>query len=186
MEKISKNYHKKQIRPFTKNDMINRTYINNEEDFSCPQIFGLADDFLDVNSKADNWLLQIENFDPHEPFYAPTRFRKEYPCSYEGAVFDWPMYDRVDETSEEIAEVRANYAAITSMCDEYFGKLLDKFDELDLWEDTALILTTDHGFLLGEHEWWAKNLMPVYDELARIPLMIYHPDYNNNGGEMRH
>ena len=186
MEKISKNYHKKQIRPFTKNDLINRTYKYSEEDFSCPQIFCLADDFLDVNSKADNWLLQIESFDPHEPFYAPKRFRKEYPCSYEGAVFDWPMYDRVDETSEEIAEVRANYAAITSMCDEYFGKLLDKFDKLDLWEDTALILTTDHGFLLGEHEWWGKNLMPVYDELARIPLMIYHPDYANNGGEMRH
>ena len=44
------------------------------------------------------------------------------------------------------------------MCDDYFGKLLDYFDEHDLWEDTALILSTDHGFLLAEHDWWGKNL----------------------------
>ena len=44
------------------------------------------------------------------------------------------------------------------MCDAYFGRLLDYFDAHDLWRDTALILTTDHGFLLGEHDWWGKNL----------------------------
>ena len=35
------------------------------------------------------------------------------------------------------------------MCDDYFGELLDYFDAHDLWKDTALVLTTDHGFLLG-------------------------------------
>jgi hypothetical protein len=95
------------------------------------------------------------------------------------------IYDRVTETPEEIAELRANYAALTTMCDEYFGKLLDFFDENDLWKDTCLILTTDHGFLLGEHDWWAKNRMPVYDEIARIPLMIYHPEYAAQGGTRR-
>ena len=71
------------------------------------------------------------------------------------------------------------------MCDEYFGKLLDYFDEHNLWEDTAIVLTTDHGFLLGEHDWWAKNRMPVYQEIAHIPLVIYHPDYSDKAGERR-
>ena len=53
------------------------------------------------------------------------------------------------------------YAALLSMCDKYLGKLLDKFDELDLWKDTMLIVNTDHGYLLGEHGWWSKIVMPV-------------------------
>ena len=53
------------------------------------------------------------------------------------------------------------------------------------WEDTTLVLTTDHGFMLGEHDWWAKNRMPMYNEIAHIPLFIYHPDYKEHAGETR-
>ena len=55
----------------------------------------------------------------------------------------------------------------------------------NLWDNTALILTTDHGFMLGEHDWWAKNRMPMYNEIAHIPLFIYHPDYKQYVGESR-
>jgi len=149
------------------------------------QVFELAQGFLRKNHEQDDWFLQLECFDPHEPFHAPQRFRELYPRDYQGPILDWPIYDRVKESPEEIAELRANYAALTTMCDEYFGKLLDFFDTHDLWSNTCLILTTDHGFLLGEHDWWAKNRMPVYDEIARIPLMIYHPNFATQGGSRR-
>jgi len=168
-----------------KNYMINRQYMQAEEDYCSPQLFRLAEKFLQKNHHADNWFLQLECFDPHEPFHAPKRFRDIYPTSYKGPILDWPIYDRVTETPEEIAELRANYAALVTMTDEYFGHLLDIFDTHNLWSDTALILTTDHGFLLGEHDWWAKNRMPVYDEIAHIPLMIYHPEYASQGGTRR-
>ena len=167
------------------NYMINRQFMVDEEDYCSPQLFALADDFLQRNHGSDNWLLQLECFDPHEPFHAPPRFRDRYKTSYEGPILDWPIYDRVKESPEEIAELRANYAALVTMTDEYFGKLLDIFDQHNLWADTALVLTTDHGFLLGEHDWWAKNRMPVYEEIAHIPLMIYHPDFANEGGTRR-
>jgi arylsulfatase A-like enzyme len=167
------------------NYMINRAYVTEEADYCGPQVFGLAQEFLETNHRDDNWFLQLECFDPHEPFHAPPRFREMYPTDYEGPVLDWPLYKKVTETPEEIAELRANYAALTTMCDEYFGKLLDFFDENDLWKDTCLVLTTDHGFLLGEHDWWSKNRMPVYDEIARIPLLIYHPDFADQGGSRR-
>ncbi len=38
-----------------------------------------------------------------------------------------------------------------------------------------LIVNTDHGLLLGEHEWWGKNIMPVYNEIAHIPFFIWDP-----------
>ena len=167
------------------NYMINRQFMVDEEDYCSPQLFALADDFLQRNHDSDNWLLQLECFDPHEPFHAPPRFRDRYRTSYEGPILDWPIYDRVKESPDEIAELRANYAALVTMTDEYFGKLLDIFDQHNLWADTALVLTTDHGFLLGEHDWWAKNRMPVYEEIAHIPLMIYHPDFNDEGGTRR-
>ena len=80
-----------------------------------------------------------------------------------GPILDWPKYGRVKETADEIAEIRANYAALVTMCDAYFGKLLDYFDAHELWKDTALILTTDHGFLLVR----ARSLGEERDALLR-------------------
>ncbi|MCP4385016.1 MAG: sulfatase-like hydrolase/transferase, partial [Hyphomicrobiales bacterium] len=86
---------------------------------------------------------------------------------------------------EECDEIRANYCAIVALCDAQMGRLLDYFDEHDLWKDTALVVSTDHGFLLGEHDWWAKLRMPVYNELANIPLFIHHPDHSSRAGARR-
>ena len=90
-----------------------------------PQTFALGQEFLKKNHTEDNWFLQLECFDPHEPFHAPPRFREMYPTDYNGPILDWPLYKRVNESPEEIAEIRANYAALTTMCDVYFGKILD-------------------------------------------------------------
>jgi arylsulfatase A-like enzyme len=46
-------------------------------------------------------------------------------------------------------------------------------DYYDMWDDTMLIVNTDHGFLLGEHGWLAKNYPPVYSEIANTPLFIW-------------
>ena len=167
------------------NYMINRQYMGEEHEYSGPQTFALGQKFLEKNHKQDNWLLQLECFDPHEPFHAPPRFREMYPTNYDGPILDWPFYKRVNESPDEIAEMRANYAALTTMCDEYFGKILNFFDENNMWKDTCLILTTDHGFLLGEHDWWSKNRMPVFDEISRIPLMVYHPEFKDQSGTRR-
>ena len=44
-----------------------------------------------------------------------------------------------------------------------------------MWQDTMLIVATDHGFLLGEHGWWAKNRPLFYEELSHTPLFIWDP-----------
>ncbi len=154
---------------------INHEFIVDEADFPGPMCFASAFEFLENNHKTDQWFLMVECFDPHEPFRAPERFKEAYETGYNGGILDWPLYARVNESEQEIAEIRANYAALVAMCDEYFGRLLDFMDEHDLWRDTALILSTDHGLLLSEHEWWGKNLQPYYEELANIPLMVHDP-----------
>ncbi len=153
----------------------NREYIDREE--RQPQALTFADafEFLDKNHTADNWFLQVETFDPHEPFFSHGSYEDLYPHDYTGPHFDWPAYRPVEETPEQVQHCRYEYAALLSMCDAYLGKLLDRMDELDLWNDTMLIVNTDHGYLLGEHGWWAKNRPPWYEELSHVPLFIWDP-----------
>ncbi len=159
-------------------DWINRKYIKNEEDFPISKTFDKGVDFIKTNKNEDNWFLQIETFDPHEPFYAPQKFKDLYPHEYDGRFFDWPDYRRVEETDEEIEHCKKEYAALMSMCDDNLGKVLDAMDEFNLWKDTMLIVNTDHGFLLGEHGWWAKCRQPLYNEVVNIPMFLYDPTIN--------
>lgn len=165
--------------------IINRQFLREESDYPLTKCFDSSVDFLDRNRDTDDWFLQIETFDPHEPFNAPERFKDRFPTDYDGPVIDWPPYGRVQESPDECTEINAHYRANLAFCDEQLGRLLDYFDEHDLWEDTALIVSTDHGFLLGEHDWWAKNRMPIYEEIAHIPLFVHHPAHADQGGTRR-
>lgn len=132
--------------------------------------------FLEEFKNEDQWFLQIECFDPHEPFYVPDRYRNLYQLPKE-VTFNWPAYAPVDETKheDELREVRQEYAALITMCDTYLGKILDVMDANNMWEDTMLIVNTDHGFLLGEHGYMGKNFWPMHQEVAHIPCYIHVP-----------
>ncbi|GAB5377094.1 MAG: sulfatase-like hydrolase/transferase [Acuticoccus sp.] len=162
-------------RNYQAQNAINREFIHEEDDFPSVKVFRSGMDFIERNREADDWLVQIETFDPHEPFHAPSAYKAPFKTGYDGPVIDWPRYGRVDDLPEEADELRANYYATVSLCDALLGRLLDQFDRLNMWEDTALIVTTDHGFLLGEHDFWAKNRMTLYEEIAHIPLFVHHP-----------
>jgi arylsulfatase A-like enzyme len=156
-------------------DWVNRQYAREEAEYPQAKTFAAGMEFIRTNAIQENWFLQLETFDPHEPFHAPEKYRALYAHDYDGLHFDWPPYSRVTQTPEEVSHLRYEYAALLSMCDAYLGKVLDMMDELKLWEDTLLIVNTDHGFLLGEHDWWAKMVQPFYNEVARMPLFIWDP-----------
>ncbi|CAA9348791.1 MAG: Putative sulfatase, partial [uncultured Microvirga sp.] len=130
--------------------VISREHITAEEQFPIVQCFRSALEFLDANRTADHWVLHLECFDPHEPFFAAERFRDGLETGYQGPVLDWLPYGRADLSRPEAEELRANYLALVRMCDDYLGRILDYFDEHDLWRDTALMVSTDHGLLFGE------------------------------------
>ncbi len=154
---------------------VNQQYFHTEADHPQPQTFAAGIDFIRQNHDQDNWFLHIETFDPHEPFTTPEVYKGRYPDDYAGLDFDWPRYRPVTEDNDAIQHIRNHYAALVTMCDTYLGKLLDEMDRLNLWDDTMLIVNTDHGFLLSEHDWWGKVKMPFYNEVAQIPLFIYDP-----------
>lgn len=72
------------------------------------------------------------------------------------------------------------------MVDHWTGRLLDKIEQLGLLENTLVVLLSDHGYLFGEHglvgkPWAALADSNLYDELARIPFMVYLPGAATNG-----
>lgn len=154
----------------------------NEEDMSSVLTMEAGMDFISKHLDKDDWFLQIETFDPHEPFYVPDRFRKIYDL-VDDPIFNWPAYGLVDqeENKEALTELRKEYASLLTMCDEYLGKVLDIMDENDMWKDTLLIVNTDHGFLLGEHGFLGKNFGPMYQEVIHIPFFMHVPDSEKNG-----
>lgn len=153
----------------------NRARQQREEEFSGPRTCTAAVEWLEANRKADNWFLQLELFDPHEPFYCADRYRELYGDTWDGPLFDWPDYDVVRENPAAVEHVRKCYAGLLTMTDHWAGKVLGKLEELGLLEETLIAFTTDHGTMLAEHDYWMKNYMPLYHELVRIPLVLRLP-----------
>ncbi|WP_166844691.1 sulfatase [Isoptericola sp. BMS4] len=156
-------------------DAVNRSYMPTEAEHSQTRTVDAGLHFLETNADADRWMLQIELFDPHEPFFTHQKYKDLYPHDYDGPEFDWPGYRKVTEPASQVEHARAEYAALVSMCDRSLGRVLDAMDTHGLWDDTLLLVNTDHGFLLGEHGWWAKSVQPWFNELVHLPMFLWDP-----------
>ncbi|HET6673558.1 MAG TPA: sulfatase [Agromyces sp.] len=164
-------------RELRRQDAVNRQYLKDEADHPQTLTFDAGLEFIEVNRDSDEWMLQIETFDPHEPFFSYAQYHELYgtPTVTSGPDFDWPDYKQVTESSGEIDHLRDRYLALLSKCDASLGRVLDAMDEHQMWDDTMLIVCTDHGLLLGEHDWLGKNVPPFYDETIHTPLFVWDP-----------
>lgn len=84
-------------------------------------------------------------------------------------------FDRRDPTLEETRRARRSYYAAVSYIDDHVGRIRARLDELGLLESTVIIVTSDHGDMLGEKGLWFK--MSPYEQSARVPLVIHGPDH---------
>ena len=155
------------------------------------QTMSEASRWLEKNYKHDKFFLYIDTFDPHEPWDPPQWYVDMYDLGYKGESVFYPRYWYCDYlTPEELKHCRALYAGEVSLVDCWIGKLLQKIENLGLWENTAIFFTSDHGFLHGEHGVigkaiynppWAKgrsnafSYAPLYEEIAHIPLIVHIP-----------
>lgn len=154
---------------------MDRNYRDKDE-YPTPRTFRAAIEWLEENKDADNFLLWIEGFNPHEPFLVAQEFIDMYPDADVATDCFWPDYEESTPYSEEqIKHLRCLYKATISMADYYVGKLMEAMDRYDMWKDTAVIFTTDHGFHLGEKGFMGKCYMPDFNETFHIPMTVYYP-----------
>jgi uncharacterized sulfatase len=124
---------------------------------------------------------------PHAPYAAPQKYFDLYPPSsipplaepaghlaqIPVAAFTYPA-GTTPLSAEDRAPCVAAYHACISFVDAQIGVLLSALDDAKLWDNTLVVFYSDHGYHLGEHGgMWHK--MSVFEESARIPLMIVAP-----------
>ncbi|HMQ24649.1 MAG TPA: sulfatase [Acidimicrobiales bacterium] len=158
-----------------------RTWFREESDFPGPRTMTAATEWLATSADAhDRWLLFVDEFDPHEPFDTPEPWAGIYDPDWDDPLIIWPPYstDTVANgvlTERQARHVRANYGSKLTMIDHWFGRLLDELDRQGRWDDTAVIVTTDHGHYLGEHDVFGKPGVPLYEPMSHIPLLVAWP-----------
>ncbi len=154
------------------------------------------DNYIAVVAKeTDEWLRQkrdpkrpfflwVDSFDPHEPWDPPSVWEKK-PCPYNPEykgnpllLAPWTETEGV-LTEEECEQIRALYAEKVTLVDKWLGKLLDSIKEQGLWDNTMIIITSDHGQPMGNgehgHGIMRKCRPWPYEELVHVPLLIHMP-----------
>jgi len=149
-----------------------------------PKTAMLAMEWLEENYQHHPFFLWVDFFDPHEPWDPPEYMVKKYDPDYAGPPMLHPNYGRSsDYTDAELRNLRAHYCAEAELVDRWAGRVLQKIDDLALWDDSIVVFTADHGFSIGEHARSGKSnineaddrFWPIYPEVAHIPLMVAAP-----------
>ncbi len=161
--------------------------FKDEEDFPSPKVLKAASKWIKENKELKPFFLQVECFDPHEPWYSPEPYRSMWTKNIHKNYNFWPPYqdeDKMNEffektSDEELEFIRSQYAGKVSMIDKWFGVLMEAIGDSGIADETVIILTSDHGHDLGEHKSFGKSF-PDWDEHANIPLFIQHPGYGTN------
>ena len=137
--------------------------------------------------KDEPFFLAVGFVRPHVPFVAPQNDFKPYPhedielpYNFEGDWDDIPQkgINYVTSKNAKMTQVQkqkaiaAYYASVTYM-DRQVGKVLKTLKDEGLEDNTIVIFTSDHGFHLGEHEFWMK--VSVKEESAKVPLILKVP-----------
>lgn len=139
------------------------------------------------------WMLTVSFTNPHPPYKVPQAYWEmyesadiplpDYPddmddrySAYDHAIRRWHgLHDRGDEIRDpkNLIAMRRGFAALAHYVDDKIGELLQVLEERGLREDTIVIVTSDHGEMLGEKGMIQKR--SLYEWSARIPLMIDVP-----------
>ncbi len=148
-----------------------------------------AMDFIGEAGEAP-WCLHLSYIKPHWPYVAPAPYNDMYtPDDVQPAnraederADPHPVYAAFmrHEESENFAreEVRRTvvpvYMGLIKQIDDHLGRLWAFMEERGLFENTMIVVTSDHGDYLGDH--WLGEKEMFHDESVRIPLIVYDPD----------
>lgn len=138
--------------------------------------------------RAEPFFLAVGFVRPHVPFVAPRKYFAPF-LPYEKLALpekvpgDWDDIPKAGINYKTSANMKMDerrqkkalggYYACVAFMDAQVGKVLDALTQAGLDDSTIVIFTSDHGYHLGEHDFWAK--VSLRDESAMVPLIIRVP-----------
>lgn len=170
------------------NDYRAKAYVLPEELHPTRWMGDTAVQFLREYNREEPFFLKVSFARPHSPYDPPQRFMDMYNESDMPAPFvgDWaernamrdeehkPSLFRGDLGADQARRSRRGYYGSVSFIDEQIGRIVQALEERGMLEDTLILLTADHGDMLGDHHLWRKTY--AYDGSARVPMLIRWPD----------
>jgi arylsulfatase A-like enzyme len=160
--------------------------------FATPRTFQSAMRFLEENrTNPKPFYLYVDTFHPHETWEAPTKFYSLY-CDrqYKGKTHLTLPYSTLyqhPQLEAALADVKAHYAGLVTMVDHWFGKLLEKLQEIGQDQKTLVVFVSDHGTNFGDNleKAMGKPAACLYPGTMDIPLLVRHPERKGAGRRFR-
>ncbi len=146
------------------------------------------------------FFLAVGFWKPHLPFNAPQKYWDQYDTEeIAKRIKSLPDSNAPDIARHDSQEVRSytdipktgeitreqnlklnhGYYAAISFLDAQIGKVLDEIERQGIADNTIVVLWSDHGLHLGEHDLWCKTSNFELD--ARVPLIISQPGMTSGG-----
>lgn len=137
-----------------------------------------------IKTKRDKpFFLAVGLHKPHDPFIAPKKYFDMYPldrCNPPELPEGWtPPYNHTlpgetvhfnKFTDSDKREFLRSYYACTSFMDAQLGKILKALEESGQMENTLIVFFGDHGYHLGEHNWW--NKVTLFEKGTNAPFIV--------------
>jgi len=158
---------------------------------------GTALRVLDACEQQDKpWFCFLHYWDPHTPYLPPAPFsRMFYPgdekdpgnTSAHEMMHEYPAFQYYfQEWMPGLTDVefpKAQYDAEIAYVDAALAHVFTKVEQMKSGQDTAIIITSDHGEELDEHQMWFDH-HGLYETNLHVPLLMYHPE-RLSGGQVR-
>ncbi len=163
--------------------MAAMSHFEHEADWFVARTMCKACEFVEENAKRDKFFLWVDTFEIHEVWYPPLHYVEQYSPNYDDLDYMFPNYGYLDiyEKPEYVERLRARYAGEVTLADRWVGHLLRQVEVQGLLRNTMIVLISDHGMYIGEHNRTGKHTViyedpwPLYEEVAAIPLLVWLP-----------
>jgi len=168
-----------------------REHMNHLEANEAESLFAYTSDWLKKN-KDKAFFLFLHTYQIHDPYDCPSPWNKMY--VKENAPWDKIRLtnflkkngDNYTFTREEKRNIIALYDGEISYTDETLIKpIVSLLKEMDIYDNTLLIITSDHGEEFQDHGKWLHG-RTLYNELLRVPLLIKFPNSENKGVRIKY
>jgi arylsulfatase len=137
-------------------------------------------ELLDAHPADEPFFLYLHYVDPHGPYLPhPGVLDEPEPAGrFSGSRQDLAALDALSDderTAADEARIRWLYAGEVKYCDQWLGRLFEGLAERGLYDELLIVLTSDHGEGLWDHEvrFHGKDL---YEEMVHVPLLLRYPD----------
>ncbi len=138
--------------------------------FETDALTTMAIDYMEEARQAgDPFFLMLAPHPPHPPFY----LRPEGSLKDVSRRVHWNANVPHQFRSGRYRISALNYHALCKNADDNVGRILDYLDRSGLGDDTILVVTSDHGEMLGSHG--RRNKMVPYAEAIRVPVVLRWP-----------